>query len=32
MITGKLEKVKKEKLGLRTLLVDCLTSEIFRSR
>lgn len=26
------EKVKKEKLGLRSLLVACLTSEIFRSR
>lgn len=26
------EKVKKDKLGLRTLLVECLTSEIFRSR
>jgi hypothetical protein len=27
-----LEKVKKKKLGLRTLLVECLTSEVFRSR
>jgi len=27
-----LEKVKKENLGLRTLLVECLTSEVFRSR
>jgi len=26
------EKVKKQNLGLRTLLVECLTSEIFRSR
>ncbi len=26
------EKVKKEGLGLRTLLVECLTSQIFRSR
>ncbi len=27
-----LERVKKEGLGLRTLLVTCLTSDIFRSR
>lgn len=27
-----LEKVKKENLGLRTILVECLTSSIFRSR
>lgn len=27
-----LEKAKKENLGLRTILVECLTSEIFRSR
>lgn len=27
-----LEKVKKENLGLNSLLVDCLTSEVFRSR
>ncbi len=27
-----LEEVKKKNLGLRTLLVECLTSEIFRSR
>jgi len=26
------EKLKKEKLGLQTLLIECLTSEIFRSR
>jgi hypothetical protein len=26
------EKVKKEGLGLRTLLVECLTSDVFRSR
>ncbi len=26
------EKVKKENLGLRTLLVECLTSAVFRSR
>jgi hypothetical protein len=26
------EKVKKENLGLQTLLVECLTSEVFRSR
>jgi hypothetical protein len=27
-----LEKLKKQKLGLQSLLVECLTSEIFRSR
>ncbi|HEY3899895.1 MAG TPA: DUF1592 domain-containing protein [Chthoniobacter sp.] len=26
------EKVKKDNLGLQTLLVDCLTSDVFRSR
>jgi len=26
------EKLKKEKLGLQSLLIECLTSEIFRSR